>query len=140
MRRKARISRYWMDNQGTPGYLIAPGFFCPTLELPWRNNKQNYSCITEGIYVCTLHNSPKFGLVYHITDVAGRTWILTHWGNLAGDRTLGYKTHSEGCVLLGSYRGKINGQRAVLLSLPMVKRFIDYMDRKDFELEIINKF
>lgn len=137
---KARIDRYWSDDQGSSGYLIAPGFFCPTIELPWRDNAPNFSCIPEGVYLCTMRRSPKFGWVYHITGVAGRSWILTHWGNLAGDRTLGYKTHTYGCVLLGSYRGKVDGQRAVLLSRPTVRRFIEYMDRQDFELEIRNNF
>jgi len=84
--------------------------------------------------------SPKFGWVYHVTDVYGRTWILTHSGNLAGDRTRGYTTHTYGCILMGTYLGRLNGQRAVLLSRPTLRRFIAYMDRRDFELEIINRY
>jgi len=138
--RKARLSRYWSDEQGSPGYLITPGFWCATLELPWRGNKQNFSCIPSGIYLCTLRFSQKFGWCYHITGVPDRTYILTHSGNLAGDRLRGYKTHTYGCVLQGKYRGKLEGQRAVLYSKPIVRQFMTHMNKEDFELEIINRF
>ena len=37
--------------EGVNGSLFLDGrFICYTIELPWRENKQNESCITEGEY------------------------------------------------------------------------------------------
>lgn len=125
--------------QGTEGILLTPhGFSCKTMELPWRNNEQNISCINEGTYLCVVYFSNKFGKSYHVTDVDGRTWILCHTGNLAGDKSLGYKTHSAGCILLGKYHGFIEKQRAVLCSRPTVKRFMEVMEGQDFNLVVTN--
>lgn len=136
--RTVRIERGRSGDQGTPGYLSTPGFFCATLELPWRDNTPNISCISQGIYRCRLRKSPRFGWCYHVTDVYGRTWILTHSGNVAGDRSKGYLTHTNGCILQGKYHGKLGNQRAVLVSKTTVRRFIEHMDGQDFYLTILD--
>lgn len=66
-----------------------------------------------------------------------RDGVLFHAGNLAGDVELGYKSHVEGCILLGKYFGKIDGQEAVLVSRPTAREFMEHMGGKDFELEIV---
>lgn len=123
--------------QGTEGLWLTEGFSCRTIELPWKDNKPNVSCISDGIYIAKYHKSPKYGWCYHITDVEGRSWILTHWGNWAGDTTKGFRSNSNGCILLGKYSAVIHGQRAVALSKTTFRRWMSFMNKKDFILNII---
>lgn len=81
---------------GVLGYVSPDGLMplCFTLEDPWLDNQANISCIPPGHYNCHRIDSPKFGEVYEIENVVGRTKILIHRGNTIHD------TH--GCVLLGA--------------------------------------
>lgn len=72
-----------------------------TLELPWRNNERNISCIPPGKYVIRKRFSPKFGDHWHIMNVPGRDEILIHKGNFIND------TH--GCIIVGTSTADING-------------------------------
>jgi hypothetical protein len=131
------LRRFDRSDQGTKGVLLAPeGPLCNALELPWRDNAPGLSCIPCGEYVAKLRKSPRFGWTYHITDVKGRTWILTHSGNLAGDVTKGYLTDTEGCILVGRYFGTIQGQLAVLASRPALRSLMERMGGKDFILVV----
>lgn len=69
-------------------------FHCVSLELPWRGNQPNVSCIPVGDYLVGSATSPKFGKgTMRLTGVPGRSHILIHPGNF---------THEiEGCILLG---------------------------------------
>ena len=134
--KKALLYRQPSSDQGTRGDFIALGFSCKTLELPWKGNAPNVSCIPVGIYFCTYRYSRKYGHHYLLHGVDGRTWILTHSGNLAGDKLKGFKTHSAGCILVGKYRGSIRRQLAVLYSKPTLRKLVAHFDRKPFELEI----
>lgn len=130
-----RIKR---NNQGTIGILSTPfGFQCHTLELPWRDNQKNISCIPPGEYQTKIRISPKYGKVYHVQDVPNRTFILIHSGNWAGDVNKGYRTHVNGCIILGAKRGLLDGQIAVLNSRLAVRRFMENMMYDDFKLKII---
>jgi len=120
--------------------MIVDTFLCATLEPPWKNNKPNISCIPEGLYHCKMRKSNKFGWCYYVTDVTGRSWILTHSGNLAGDRAKGFLSHTYGCILQGKYHGWLGGQKAVLVSKPTVRHFIEYMEKEEFDLKIQNFF
>lgn len=79
-----------------------------TLELPWKYNLRNVSCIPEGIYELALHNSSKFGRCFKVCDVHNREAILIHAGNTTRD--------TEGCILVGLKFGHIRGEEAVLNS------------------------
>ncbi len=87
---------------------------CLTLELPWRENKRNSSCIPIGIYQCDLVKNDKFKEVYQISNVENRSGILIHPGNTISD--------SQGCILLGKEFGEINGKPAVLKSVLAFQR------------------
>lgn len=140
---RVRLLRIETGKQGTFGILIVGDWTwaCWTLELPWRNNQTNISCIPEGNYAATFIKSPTFGPCYWIREVPSRTEILIHTGNLAGDEEYGWKTHSAGCILVGERRGVLGGQEAVLLSRKTLRRFIDrIMGWEDFELEIKEMF
>lgn len=139
------LYRYTKSDQGTKGIAITGiedfDYFC-VLELPWRENEPNYSCIPDGEYLCEFRVSKRFSEHYHLQGVEGRTWILTHSGNLAGDISKGWLTHSKGCLLLGARFGKLNigddkYQDAVLNSRPTLRKLIAATNKKDFMLRII---
>jgi hypothetical protein len=120
----AYLTRHHRSDQGTEGILSVPSLFfsCFTLELPWRDNLRNISCIPPGSYRLAWRVSKKKS-AYHIQNVPNRSYILIHSGNFAGDVTKGFKTHAQGCVLLGQRMGDLGGQRAVLASRNTVRRF-----------------
>lgn len=130
------------SDQGTEGFLtqLETGFFCRTLELPWRDNKRSISCIPAGEYITTIRQSPKFGRKYWVTNVPDRSWILIHSGNVAGDVNKGFRTHVQGCILLGKKLGFLYGQRAVLNSRITVNEFMNIMDYKQFKLHVVGAF
>jgi hypothetical protein len=131
-----KIIRYLSSNEGTLGILIAPGFFCFVLELPNRDNAPNISRIPYGTYSVKVRWSEKYGKHFWVTKVEGRTFILMHPGNYAGDRYKGFLTHSWGCILLGIKHGRMAGQRAIFRSREACYNFMKAMNGKSFELKI----
>ncbi len=131
----------WSD-QGTSGtfYLPEIEFSRPGLELPWRDNRRNVSCIPADEYTCIKINSNKFGVCFLVQDVDGRTGILTHWGNVAGDTAKGWRTHSLGCFLIGSYRGKLWGQKAVLASRTAFRQFMEAVPADKMNFKIVEAY
>ncbi len=125
--------------QGTFGVLIGDNFRWHTVELPWKENKPNVSCIPCGTYHCDMAVSPRFGRVYHVRDVPGRTHILIHAGNYAGDIQEGYKTHSHGCILPGRKRGILGSQWGVLFSRHALSGIVCVLDGRSFQLSIIGE-
>ena len=101
-----------------------------TLENPWVGNEDNISCIPEGNYVCEVDESPKYGQVYHVHSVEGRSHILIHWGN--------YERNTEGCILLGSglMDDTEENKEAISNSKNTVMDFMSKMDKKTFLLTI----
>ncbi len=137
---RAILLRERGDDQGTPGQLYLDGRpFCYTLELPWRDNLRGLSCIiAPGSYPCALVRSPRFGRVYGVGNTPGRSHVLAHSGNWAGDIHRGYKSHVQGCILLGLRRGVLDGQRAVLVSRPALTKLINAWAGAPFLLELRN--
>lgn len=125
------------SDQGTFGVIIAPGLCLYTGELPWRDNKQNISCIPDGEYLVNIKISPKYGKIYHVNDVPGRSNVLIHWGNWSGDVSMGYRSNVAGCIILGLAKGVLAGQLAVLNSRLAVKKFMKVMGNEPFRLKII---
>jgi hypothetical protein len=126
------------SDQGTIGLLSTEGFSCKTLQLPWRNNTRQISRIPDGEYICKIALSPKFGAVYKVFNVPGRSEILLHAGNYAGTKPK-FKSHVEGCILLGMKLGTLEGQLAVLQSRIAVTAFMAHMLQKPFKLIIKSK-
>ena len=70
--------------KGTNGALFVNGqFLCFTIELPWRENQRNISCIPEGTYEIVARHSKRFQNHLHVQDVKGRSLILIHPANNA---------------------------------------------------------
>lgn len=69
---------------GTNGKLKCEGkLICYTIELPWRQNERNVSCIPEGKYRIRKRYSRKFQWHLEIIGVTNRSWILFHPANHA---------------------------------------------------------
>jgi len=133
------LTRGPSTNHGTRGLLYTPDANWHALELPWRDNEPNFSCIPAGTYDCVWHHSPSKGWVYKVLNVPGRTHILIHIGNWAGDTKKGFKSKSLGCILLGKKKGFDNyGQGTVWNSGTATKEFYKYMNKKPFKLIIID--
>ncbi len=130
------LYRFSTGVQGTFGIIVFNNQYLYTGELPWKDNKPNISCIPTGTYSVHMRISPKFGQVYEVST-SGRTFILFHSGNFSGDKSLGFRTNVQGCILLGFKRGTLHGQQAVLASRPARSRFERALGFEPFNLGII---
>jgi len=72
-----------------------------TIELPWRENRKEISCIPRGNYKVMARNSEKYGEHYIVESVPNRSLILFHKGN--------YHDDTRGCILPGLGFGDIDG-------------------------------
>jgi len=134
---RVTIQREPCTDEGTFGMLkLACGWTCHTLELPWRENRSRVSCIPAGIYRTVDHVSPKFGRTRWVQNVPERSDILIHAGNLAGDTSKKLRTDVAGCILVGTYRGVLQRQAAVLSSRQALKELLQRLGRDPIELEI----
>lgn len=126
---------------GTEGILFTEGFQCATMELPWYENIRTFSCIPAGNYICVKRFSPgRQKYTYWIKNVKGRSWILIHVGNWAGDIKKGLRTDVYGCILLGKKHVEWKNQRMVANSRITVNAFQDYMEWETFTLHIMEHF
>ncbi len=125
----AKITRNMGDKQ-TTGTLSTNGFSCDTLELPYKENQENISCIPNGKYLAKFKDKNDLGFCYELQDVPGRSGILIHKGN--------YVTDIEGCILLGNGYSDLNhdGLKDVLNSSETINKFNSLMGGKDFYLTI----
>jgi hypothetical protein len=136
------LYRETSTDEGTFGYLVYQGLWWYSLELPNRDNKRSISCIPPGEYICVYRYSPHFGrITFHLTDVEGRTYILIHGANFAGDVHKGYQSHLNGCIALGKGRGKIKNkfgkyQKAIFTSRFAVTEFMETIEDEEFKLTI----
>lgn len=118
-----RIPSYETNRPMRGLLLFNRDILCTTLELPWRSNMRNVSCIPEGLYGCkrTYDRKTTGGLeipvTFQVTGVDRRDGILFHVGNTAKD------TH--GCILLGLGFGIIDKQRGILNSKLGFQMFLE---------------
>lgn len=136
--RTATLTRTQHTDEGTFGVLVFGRNTVHSLELPWRENRRQKSCIPVGTYQCAIVNSPRFGRVYGVANVPGRSNILIHSANFAGNVDLGWKTQLQGCIALGMRLGKIGNQRAALVSRPAIRLLNEWSGGMPFTLEIQN--
>lgn len=134
-----KLTRIDRSDQGTFGVLIAKGKKFFTGELPWRENQPNISCIPVGKYKASWSYSPRFKRkMYELVPVSKRAGIRMHSANLMGDSRKGWKSQLNGCIAPGEKLGYINGQKAVLLSAPAMRKLEALMGYKDFLMVIEN--
>jgi len=77
----------------TIGRMWYEDFQCFTLELPWKDNKTDISCIPGGWYECRKIISPSNGECVEILNVIGRTNVQVHSAN--------FTRQILGCVAVG---------------------------------------
>ncbi|UFH35057.1 DUF5675 family protein [Flavobacterium acetivorans] len=78
--------------EGTNGIILYKGKpVCHTIELPWKDNQYQVSCIPEGEYFLEKRYSSRFGWHLEIMDVPNRSLILFHPANYA-------LKELEGCI------------------------------------------
>ncbi len=112
------ITRGPSTDEGTFGRAVLDsGEEFDSLELPWHDNAPMVSCIPPGTYRAEKHHSPHFNRdLYELQDVEGRSEILIHQGNWAGDKSKGFRSDVTGCILLGQETGMLAEQKALLRS------------------------
>ncbi len=116
------LLRSQSTDQGTPGVLDFGGIV--TLEKPWRDNQRGISCIPTGVYPISLYESERLGECLAIGNVQGRDDVRMHVGNWAGDVSMGFKSDSDGCVLVGLSTGVLDNQTAILDSHIAMQRLL----------------
>lgn len=138
--KELNIYRYDSNDQGTRGILYLPGFWTHTLELPWRDNQPNISCIPKGTYeiefVTTRRRIGGIKQMYWFRSVEGRTGILMHPGTWAGDKSKGYKSSVLGCILVGKEIGEYKGQQAIFNTRVAIQELHDILQREPARLTI----
>ena len=88
------LDRFNSDLFGTYGvFFFNHRPVCYTLELHWRGNARNVSCIPEGSYAAHKSLSTKFGHCIRLNHVPDRDAILVHAGSTLSD--------TRGCILVG---------------------------------------
>lgn len=124
------LERRELDFRSTFGILTAGKVKFHTLELGWRLNAKDVSCIPEGIYPVVWEFSARFGReLFELKGVSGRSEIKIHPANLPSEL--------NGCIALGRMKGQINGERGILQSRQAVTHFEQIMGTDPFEIEIV---
>ena len=134
---KLILERYSHGDNQTIGSLFGVNttgstlFQCDTLELPWKDNQKQISCIPTGIYKVKKRFSKKYKNHLHITEVTGRSYILIHSGN--------FNTHTLGCVLVGEL-AYINDDDIVDVgnSKKTLKKLLKHIEFNEIELQIVD--
>lgn len=122
-----RLKRVYLDNC-TVGVLSADGFKCVTLELPWKDNAEDISCIPEGLYICkNNHMSPSQGRCISITNVVQRSLVLIHIANWTKDIL--------GCIAVGESLSALNTEPMVANSKKTLTALMDTLP-DSFLLEV----
>ena len=125
-----KLNREILSNKAVLGTLILDGQeLCKTLENPWLNNTPTISCIPAGKYIAKKYSSEKYPDVWELKDVPNRSYILIHNGNL--------EKHTQGCILVGRDWGFLDGELAVLSSVPTLNGLRRKLN-DEFVIEIIN--
>jgi hypothetical protein len=116
-------------------------YTCKTIELPWKNNQRQISCIPNGKYRTIRHRSPSYGECFWLQDVPGRSEILIHHGNYAASINPRTGTpDTKGCILPGQAHADVNadGIPDVTSSVNTMKKLREVLP-DTFDLEIRTK-
>lgn len=118
------LYRYDCGEDNTLGLLFAENnYVCDTLELPWKNNEKNISCIEEGTYYIESYSSPHFEEAIAVKDVPNREAILIHSANQVHEL--------KGCIAPG-----VKSLEIVLHSKDNLAKILDILGTDKGILEI----
>jgi len=133
-----QILRQEHSDKQTLGYLYIIDneeilFSCNTLELPWKDNQSNISCVPIGEYKCVLEYSDRFERdLWELKDVPNRSECKFHSAN--------YFKQLNGCIALGDSFKDIDGDgyKDVTNSVETMRKFHNILNfLKEIQL-IIN--
>ena len=95
-----------------------------SLELPWKDNERNISCIPTGTYQIIKDYSDNLGYFFRLLNVPNRSGVLIHVGN--------FYTQIEGCIIAGMKFKDINkdGLLDVSKSTQSIRQLLAYMPDK----------
>lgn len=138
MQADALLQRLDESDQGTFGHFLTGGLGrLYSGELPNRANAPSISRVLAGLYRALFTFSPRFGRGLYLLDaVPARSGIRLHPANLMGDVSRGFRSQLNGCISLGERLGWMEGQKALLLSAPAVRRCESHFAGRTFILEI----
>jgi hypothetical protein len=128
---KITLKRISDDGVQTLGHLhLGNGKVYQTLELAWKNNERQQSCIPKGVYKVRKRTSAKYGEHFHILNVPNRDMILIHHAN--------FHNQLLGCIAPGKGLADLNkdGRLDVTSSRQAMKEMLAYLPNT-FELEIV---
>lgn len=92
-------------------------FECKTIELEWKNNATNISCVPAGFYNIEFEYSRRFDRkLWELKGVPGRSECKIHVAN--------YYTQLQGCVAVGDLHMNINSD-----SIPDVRNSTNTLRR-----------
>lgn len=135
--KKATLQRISDDGKETKGTLRSGTFVCDTLELPYKDNAHNISCIPAGTYTCNVSHMGNMNIdAYLLSSVAGRSGIFIHPGNYA----FGKQVDTEGCILVGNAFEDRNGDGTddVVNSRITFAKFMGFFANEPIELTIVD--
>lgn len=141
---KLSIVRVETSDQGTFSKgTLENGMVFDFIELPWRDNASQISCMPAGDYPAKLVKSPHFGrMVYALQGVPGRAAVEMHPANYAGDVEKGYRSDLKGCMAPGLARGMLPNpatgivQQVVLMSVSALDQIIRETDGEDLDITV----
>lgn len=142
--KEAFLKRFSDDSKQTLGILSfvkndGQLFVCKTLELPWKDNQSNISCIPAGSYTCKYTRSNRMSehkgrdvFTYGVLNVPNRAGIRIHSANFFSELL--------GCIALGDAHKDINAdnEQDVVHSGATIAAFEEQMQKQDFKLVISN--
>lgn len=101
-----------------------------TLELAWKNNEPQVSCIPLGKYKVVPRQSEKFKEHFHVLNVPNREAILIHPAN--------YYKELRGCIAVGQSHTDMNadGYKDLVASRDTMAKLLKLIN-SEFELEIV---
>lgn len=118
------LTRYNYGESLTQGIITSSNLYiCDSLELPWRDNQLEISCIPEGTYTIKGEMHPSKGKIIRVFDVPKRSGILIHAGNDVSEIL--------GCILPGiKYGNRVQDSKKNLSIL------LDILKNEESSLEI----
>ena len=136
--RKVALTRILDNGVQTEGKITFGDKSWCTLELPFKNNESNVSCVPAGNYPCKWTRSGRLSVLhgsdfytYEILNVPERSGIRIHSANSF--------FQLKGCISLGESWADINadGFADAINSRKAVDEFNELMAGGEFELEIL---
>lgn len=114
------------------GVLVVDGIAeMVTLELPYKGNQKNISCIPIGVYQMKKRPSQKTYLKssFEVLNVPGRSNIIFHEGNSTND--------TRGCILVGtSYGVSDTGKPTITNSRRAMLKLMNLLTEEVYDLVV----